>query len=74
MKATALPQTLCEASMSPLVWTAAPLVVTALAAAWLGWRSRPRRPDDPLDTVEEHARFRAALARSVTRGQAAVRD
>jgi len=65
--------------MSPLVWTAAPLVVTLLAAAVVSWRARPRRPGDPLDTVEEHARFRAALARCARPGQtpgglAQVRD
>lgn len=64
--------------MSPLVWTAAPLVVTVLAAVWVSWRARPRRPGDPIDTVEEHARFRAALARSAshtsTLARAAARD
>ncbi len=50
--------------MSPLVWTAAPLVVTVLAAVLVWWRARPRRPAEAIDTVEEHARFRAALARS----------
>ncbi|PZS35096.1 MAG: hypothetical protein DLM59_03520 [Pseudonocardiales bacterium] len=49
--------------MSPLVWTLAPLAVTLLAIAWISWRSRPRGPGDPIDTVEQHARFRAALAR-----------
>ncbi|MEP6697542.1 MAG: hypothetical protein ABJA34_11790 [Pseudonocardiales bacterium] len=53
--------------MSPLVWTLAPLVVTLLAILWVSWRARPRGPGDPMDTVEEHARFRAALARGSRR-------
>ena len=56
--------------MSPLVWTAAPLAVTLLAAVWVFWRARPRRLGDAVDTVEEHARFRAALARGAGRGPA----
>lgn len=57
--------------MTPLVWTLAPLLVTLLAIVWVSWRSRPRRPGDPNDTIEEHQRFRAALARRVPqdRGQ-----
>jgi len=49
--------------MSPLVWTLAPVVVTLVAIGWVSWRSRPRGPGDPIDTIEQHARFRAALAR-----------
>lgn len=60
--------------MAALAWTAAPILVTLLATGWLSWRARPRRPGDAIDTVEEHARFRAALARSAQRGQAPVRD
>jgi hypothetical protein len=50
--------------MSPLVWTLAPLVVTLLAIGWVSWRARARGPGEAIDTVEQHARFRAALARS----------
>lgn len=49
--------------MSPLVWTVAPLVVTFLAMLWVSWRSRPRPPADAIDTIEQHRRFREALAR-----------
>lgn len=66
--------TMSEAGMSPLIWTAAPLVVTVLAAVLVWWRARPQRPGEAIDTVEEHARFRAALARSTSRGKAPVRD
>jgi len=54
--------------MSPLVWTLAPLLVTLFAIAWVSWRARPRQPGDAIDTVEEHQRFRAALARQTRPG------
>ncbi len=50
--------------MSPLVWTAAPLVTTGLAICWVSWRARRHRPGTAVDTVEAHERFRSALARS----------
>ncbi len=53
--------------MSPLVWTMTPVVVTLIAIAWVSWRSRPRGPGDPFETVEQHRRFRAALARELPR-------
>ena len=48
--------------MSPWLWLIFPVVLTGLAWVWETWRSRPRGPGDPLDTVLEHQRFRAALA------------
>lgn len=54
--------------MSPLVWTLAPLLVTLLAIGWVSWRARPRQPGDAIDTIEEHQRFRAALARPTPPG------
>lgn len=50
--------------MSPLLWTAAPLLVTLLAICWVSWRGRPRRPGAAVDTIKAHERFRTALARS----------
>jgi hypothetical protein len=48
--------------MSPWLWLLFPVMLTGLAWVWATWRGRPRGPGDPLDTVQEHERFRAALA------------
>jgi len=50
--------------VSPLVWTAAPLVATLIAVCWVSWHGRARRPRSEVDTVAEHERFRSALAQS----------
>lgn len=48
--------------MSPWLWLLLPVLVTA--ASWLvvTWRGRPRGPGEPVETITEHERFRAALA------------
>jgi len=53
--------------MTPLVWTAAPLVVTLLAICWLSWRARPRQSSRAADTISANEQFRAALGRSQER-------
>ena len=47
--------------MSSLVWLAIPLVALALALLWVAWTSRTRPRADTHETLEEHARFKAAM-------------
>lgn len=47
--------------MSSLVWLAIPLVALVLAVLWVVWTSRTRPRADTHETVEEHARFKAAM-------------
>ena len=48
--------------MSSLVWLAIPLVALVLAVLWVAWTSRTRPRADTHETLEEHARFKAAFA------------
>ena len=48
-----------------LLWLLPVPVATGAAIAWATWSSRTRGPQDPADSVEEYARFRAALGSSV---------
>jgi hypothetical protein len=50
--------------VTPLVWLAIPLVALLAASAWAAWAGRARGPGDPVDSVEAHHRFVAALERS----------
>lgn len=43
------------------MWLLPVPLATLAAVAWSSWSSRAR-PQDPEDTVEQYARFRAALA------------
>lgn len=47
--------------MSSLVWLAIPLVALVLAVLWVVWTSRTRPRADTHETLEEHARFKAAM-------------
>ncbi|MDQ1601143.1 MAG: hypothetical protein QOD68_2617 [Actinomycetota bacterium] len=47
--------------MSSLVWLAIPLVALVLAVLWVIWTSRTRPRADTHETLEEHARFKAAF-------------
>jgi sensor domain CHASE-containing protein len=47
--------------VSSLVWLAIPLVALALAVLWVVWTSRARPRADTHETLEEHARFKAAF-------------
>lgn len=49
--------------MTVLVWLVVPLLITALAAAWVAFAHRTRPPADPRDSMAEHQRFRAAMER-----------
>ncbi len=48
-----------------LLWLLPVPVATLAALAWATWSSRTPGPLDPADTVEQYARFRAALGSSV---------
>jgi hypothetical protein len=47
--------------MSSLVWLAIPLVALVLALLWVAWTSRTRPRAGTHETLEEHARFKAAF-------------
>jgi heme exporter protein D len=47
--------------VSSLVWLAIPLVALVLAVLWVVWTSRTRPRADTHETLEEHARFKAAM-------------
>jgi len=48
-----------------LLWLLPVPTTTGLAIAWSAWTSRTRRPGTTQDRVQEHERFRAAMARPV---------
>jgi len=50
-----------------LWWIAAPLLLTALGAVVVFVWARPRPPADPIDSVADHERFLAAMARVTAR-------
>lgn len=53
-----------------LLWLLPVPLATTAAIAWATWRSRARGPQDTADSVQEYARFRAALGAQVSpRGQ-----
>ena len=50
-----------------LLWLLPVPLATLTAVAWAGWSSRARGPQDAAASVEEYARFRAALGGQVDR-------
>jgi hypothetical protein len=54
--------------MSALVWWVIPIVITAIAIAVVGLRSRMGEPRD-ADPMAERARLRAAMERPIPRSQ-----
>lgn len=48
-----------------LLWLLPVPLATGAAIAWASWSSRTRSPQDPAQSVQEYARFRAALGSSV---------
>ena len=48
-----------------LLWLLPVPLATLAALAWAGWSSRARGPQDAEASVQEYARFRAALGGSV---------
>jgi heme exporter protein D len=55
--------------VSSLVWLAIPLVALVLAVLWVVWTSRTRPRADTHETLEEHARFKAAFDQDRPRRQ-----
>ena len=47
--------------MSPLAWLAIPVAGLVLGVLWAVWTSRTRPRADTHETLEEHARFKAAF-------------
>ena len=47
--------------MSSLVWLTIPLVALVLGVLWVVWTSRTRPRADTHETLQEHARFKAAF-------------
>jgi hypothetical protein len=55
--------------MAILAWTLGlPTVMTMLAIGWVHWATRPRGPVETHVSLEEHERFKAALAPPVAPG------
>jgi hypothetical protein len=50
-----------------LAWLAIPVVALVLAVLWAVWASRTPPRADTHDTLEQHARFRAAFDPQHTR-------
>ena len=48
-----------------LLWLLPVPITTGVAIAWVAWTSRTRGPGAAQDSMSEHERFRAAMARSV---------
>ena len=48
-----------------LLWLLPVPTTTGVAIAWVAWTSRKRGPGAAQDSVQEHERFRAAMARPV---------
>jgi hypothetical protein len=57
-----------------LLWLLPVPLATLGALAWATWSSRTRGPQDAQDSVQEYARFRAALGVSVGAERSTDRD
>jgi len=53
-------------ALSTLAWFALPVVATLLAMLWTAYAGRRRPPSNEIDSMERHARLRAALAADTT--------
>jgi hypothetical protein len=49
--------------MGVLAWLGIPAGATVLAIAWVQWSLRPRGPIETHESLAEHERFKAAMAR-----------
>lgn len=50
-----------------LLWLLPVPLGTAAAIAWVSWSARRRGPQDPAQTVQDYARFRAAMGAPLPR-------
>ena len=50
-----------------LLWLLPVPLATGLAVGWAAWSTRTRGPQDPVQSVQEYERFRAALATPLPR-------
>ncbi|MCW2616054.1 MAG: hypothetical protein JWN08_3048 [Frankiales bacterium] len=48
-----------------LLWLLPVPLATAAAVAWAAWTSRTRGPGSPEESVQQHERFRQAMAAPV---------
>ena len=48
-----------------LMWTGAPVVALLFGIVWAHWRARDRGPVETMASVEEYARFRAAIQKPI---------
>ncbi len=48
-----------------LLWLLPVPLATCAAIGWASWTSRTRGPQQPVESMREHERFRAALAAPV---------
>jgi len=53
-------------ALSTLAWFGLPVVATLLAMLWTAYAGRRRPPSNEIDSMERHARLRAALAADTT--------
>ena len=51
-----------------ILWLSPVIVSPMLAIGWMSWAARPKGPVAAMDTVEEYARFRAALTTTAPSG------
>ena len=57
-----------------LLWLLPVPLATLAAIGWASWSSRARGPQDAAESVEQYARFRAALGEQVRRPGAPDRE
>jgi cytochrome c-type biogenesis protein CcmH/NrfF len=57
-----------------ILWLSPVIVAPLLAVVWTSWSTRPRGPEQALETVQEYDRFRAALTSPVPTSRHAGRS
>jgi hypothetical protein len=51
--------------MQAMAWWSVPAVAFVIALVWVSLANRPRPPQDPVDSMAEHERFRQAMSRQI---------